>query len=160
MPMPQLPKRLIGAGLLVAATALHTNSTPSGPAPIPLPPDAPNMQPVFSGNQNKPEARQHASSAAGLFSALADMLEYDGSLNTPKITSGKQLQTQRITTRDYMMQGWSFNKNYQSFGDTIQKYLDSHAGVEPGPLNPDARKKWIDSYRILGRACKKAQGDI
>jgi hypothetical protein len=124
------------------------------------------MTAVFSASPDKVKAKSDASAAGGLFAALADGLEYDGSLPKPRINTGAQMEDLRVNMRDYTLKGWTFSTGYSSnvhgldFGQVVGAYLDGKGGVEGGPMNPATRGTWITAYRTLSAACYKAAQEV
>lgn len=166
---PQQPKASLMPLVLLAAVGIGfmiyqgSKADPKTPETNPGPPD---MVAVFAQNDNRQEAAAHALAMATISDSIANILEYDGTLQPPKYTNGVEFDELRLLIRKYKMSGWSFTAKYPLLPTTLEAYFTSQvstgvdAGGKPitsgGPVTADMRKKWIDAHRQVARSCRYA----
>lgn len=141
---------------LIIVTLKPSPFSPPDPTPV-LPADAPDLCPVFAANPNRMEAKQHAQWLGEIASSVADVLAYDGEKGEQsRITTGYQLAVFRNDARDLATNGFRFTSRYPALADALEKFLDRKAGKDGGKLSREARDKWIDAFRVLGRSAHYA----
>jgi hypothetical protein len=138
----------IAAALLAAAGVAWFASRPSAPAP-----DAPPAPAGLVLEWAGPTAAADRATMGWLCAGLADALEHDGSRSEPKIRSGAQLEELRVTARDGRMRGESIGARQPAARQAIGDYLDREAGKSGGPLDADARRRWVAAFRGVAAAC-------
>lgn len=119
-------------------------------------PGPPDMRQVFAANKDRDEARLHAYAMGAICDSIADVIEFDGSLDSPHYTTGVQLEELRTLTRKYRMRGWSFVGSYPAIAATMEDFLNQKIGKNGGKIDAEARKRWVEAYRQIGKSCKYA----
>lgn len=145
-----LPIAIVGA--IIAAVYFGVPGvTPATPKP-----PGPDMVAVFAANPDRVEARAHAAALGSICRAIANQLEYDGSRKAPRYTTGVRIDDLRLRVREYRMGGWSFLTKYPQMSATIESYMESQLGKSGGPVTPEQRRQWVETFRALGKCCDYA----
>ena len=170
MTVAQLKQSNLLPMLLVAAVAFfalssRSCSVPAPFTPVPGPVVGPDMVRAFATNDNRAEAVVHCHALETILDSSADVLEYDGKLQQPRIKTGTQWDDFRRALRENRMKGWSFGYRYPDLKHELEKWFDAAAGTSGGPLDVDRdgkpidqRKKWIDACRAAAASCRYAAG--
>lgn len=138
---------LLGIGLLSAFS-----SREAGPTPVPV-----NGDVVLAGKFAGPTAAADAAMTAGMFSELADELEYDGlRAGGPHLTTGVAFDDLRTRAFDLRCRGQKIGDRQPRARDAIKSYLTAQVGVSGGPVSPEQRAEWVKSFREIGRAAADA----
>lgn len=167
-PQPNASSIVVPLLLLAAVVALFLGQgcqpTPSPLVPTPQPVGGPDMVRAFSANDNRVEAMAHCHALETILDTAADVLEYDGKLQEPRIKTGVQLEEFRRALRENRMKGFSFGFRYPDLKVELEGYLDRAAGTSGGPLDfapdgkpLDTRQKWIQAFRTAAASCRHAQ---
>jgi hypothetical protein len=138
----------IAAALLVAAGVAWLASRPSAPAP-----DAPPAPSGLVLSWSGPTADADRATMGGICAGLADAIEHDGGLAAPRITTGTQVEELRVAAREGRMRGESIGARQPAARQAIGDYLDREAGKSGGPLDADARRRWVQAFRGVAAAC-------
>jgi hypothetical protein len=141
-----MTRQTIAAALLAAAGVAWFASQP-GTAPDAAP-DSP-IRLEWVG----PTAAADRATMGGLCLGLADALEHDGTLTAPRITTGTQVEELRVAAREGRMRGESIGERQPAARQAIGDYLDREAGKSGGPLDADARRRWVAAFRGVAAAC-------
>jgi len=137
---------LLGLGLLSAM------ATKPGPTPAPGGGDI-----VLAGKFAGPTAAADAATTAGMFSELADELEYDGQrAGGPHLTTGVAFDDLRTRAFDMRCRGVKIGDRQPRAREAIKAYLDAKVGVSGGPVGPEQRTAWVAALREIGRAASDA----
>lgn len=120
-----------------------------GSTPPPLDPGGPNLLVSFAKSDHRSQAASDARAFGHLCQALADMIAFDGRQAEPQLTTGVQLDNFRALSRFYQTEGASYARRYPSLAETVGNYLESKLGNEGGPIDAEARKRWIAAYEAL-----------
>ena len=150
-----LIQRQIASGCLVALALILWAFSGGGdvaPNPGPVPPTGLVLRGLFVG--------QNASSDAQMLSALTaelgDIIEYDGTLPSPRLKTGVALDDLRIAAREGRMRGESLGSRQPKVKEAIHSYLDETVGTSGGPVTPAERAKWVAAMKDISRACADA----
>lgn len=146
---------LLAALVVIVLLVVERNGDQVKPVPRP-PADAPDLLPAFSATDDLLQAKQDASDFAALCCALADQLEYDSKLPSPRINTGVQMDDMRRWAREYFLSGQSLGVRYPKLRDIVKDYLDRKLGTDGGRLDDAKRKAWIDALRVLAEAGRYA----
>jgi hypothetical protein len=121
---------------------------------------APNMETVFNEGDDREKSRNHALVAAELFGGLARSIDYDGTLEEQKqLKTTGAAEDVRNLARHYFTRGWSFDKDYPKFGDTVGTFLDQKCGTDAArSLDANERAKWKEAYLVLEKECRRVSG--
>ena len=153
------PKRpaWIFAAIAVGVLYLMAGAdTPVGPKP-----SGPDLVPAFRQTDKPDQAREDARSLCAFCDALAATIEYDGARgDQARLTTGVQLDNLRRWSREYMLRGESLGTRYPKLPEEIGKYLDQAVGTAGGPIDADARKKWVQAHRDLARCAQWAADQL
>lgn len=142
----------IAAGFVVLAAVMWLASgdkSPPGPAPAPTGLD---LRGLFIG----PTAADDSVTLGGLCDALAEWIEYDGTLSPPRLKTGVQMDDLRIAAADGRMKGVSIGARQPKVRQAIHEYLDGKLGTSGGPVSVEARRAWVAAFRDIARACGDA----
>lgn len=140
------------AGVLLALAAWHFASTGPAPAPGPDTPAALDLRGKFVG----PTAAADAATFAALTLELADVLEHDGTLEHPHLTTATAFDDLRQRARELRMRGQSLGDRHPRARDAVAAYLEKAVGTSGGPVTPEARASWVAAYRTIGEAAANA----
>lgn len=144
--------RHILALVLLAAGAVSAFSGKQGPTPVPGGGDI-----VLAGKFAGPTAAADAAIAAGMFSELADELEYDGQrTGGPHLMTGVAFDDLRTRAFDMRCRGQKVGDRQPRARDAIKEYMTAKVGVSGGPIGPEQRAEWIRALREIGRAAGDA----
>jgi len=138
----------IAAALLAAAGVAWFAARPAAPAP-----DAPPAPAGLVLSWAGPTADSDRATMGGLCAGLADAIEHDGGLASPRITTGTQVEELRVAAREGRMRGESIGARQPAARQAIGDYLDQQAGKSGGPLDADARRRWVQAFRGVAAAC-------
>lgn len=146
---------LVAAILLPWALLAWSATARPTPKPDPAPAPAPagiDLRGVWVG----PTAADDAAITGELLESLAGQLEYDGTLATPRITTGAQAAELRRLAREYRTLGVSLASRQPAAIERIASYFDDSIGDDGGDIDAAGRRRWVDSYRVVSRACREA----
>ena len=150
-----LIQRQIASGCLVVLALIlwaFSGGNEVAPNPGPVPPTGLVLRGLFVG--------QNAGSDAQMLSALTgeigDVIEYDGSLPSPRLKTGVALDDLRIAAREGRMRGESLGSRQPKVKEAIHSYLDETVGTSGGPVTPAERAKWVAAMKDISRACADA----
>ena len=146
-----------GMRMLLIAVAMVVLGYVSGkgglspfPQPTPAPPRGPDMVAVFSANQNKAEAKQHAALFGTICSKVADTLEADAKrAEQRRLATGIDLAKYRADLRYYTTSGWSFSASYPNLKTQVETWLDAEAGKNPSTMTEEDTRRWVAAFRGL-----------
>lgn len=141
-------------GIVLLIVGLWWSLPGRKPEPTPAPP-APGefgLRGKFTG----PSAASDAAVLSALCDELANIIEWDGMLEEPRLKSGVAFDELRVAAREARCRGESIGQRQPLVRDAIQHYLDAAVGTSGGPITPEGRAKWIAAYRHLGRVCGDA----
>lgn len=138
----------------LVALALAASEYLRKPTPAPPPPAPSGL--VLKGLFVGPTASEDAVAIAGMCAELADLLEWDGALEQPRVQTGQAWDDLRNRLREARMRGVSIGARQPHARDAIHKYLDQTAGVNGGEMPAELRLKWINAYRDISRAAEDA----
>ena len=143
----------LAAGFVLVAAAMWLASGDRSPSPTPAPePTALDLRGLFVG----PTAAEDAVTFGTLCDELAEVVSYDGSLASPRLKTGTQLDDLRVAACDARMRGVSIGARQPKVRDAIKAYLDAKIGTGGGPVSVDARRAWVDAFREIARAAANA----
>jgi hypothetical protein len=112
---------------------------------------------VLAGKFAGPTAAADAAVTAGMFSELADELEYDGMrAGGPHLSSGVAFDDLRTRAFDLRCRGQKIGDRQPRARDAIKEYLTAKVGVSGGPVGPQQRADWVTAMREIGRAAGDA----
>ena len=140
--LPSLP--VVAVVLVVGYFLLNGAKGPLLPRP-----DGPDLTAAFSQSNSSSQASTDARQFAALCSSLADMMEYDGKRQEPRLLTGVQMDDLRRWSREYLQTGSSFGSRYPKLPELVGTYLDEQLGKSGGPLTPESRSKWVATHRQL-----------
>lgn len=138
---------LAGGAVLAACVELWPR-----PAPRPVPAAGLNLRGKFIGS----EAATDAAAFAGVCGAIADALELDGLAQSPRISTGLQLEDLRVGTSEFRFAPTPLRDRQPHVKAAVGRYLDEVAGKSGGPLDPVARARWVSSFREVAQAAREA----
>jgi len=145
-------QHMIVAALVAAALiAAVVEFAPRGAAPVPSP-AALSLRGQFVG----PSAAEDAAAFAGLCHGIAEALAADGTVPTPRITTGVHVEDLRIASSEGRFLPRSLSRDQPHAVAVAGRYLDSVVGTSGGPLAADARARWVEAFRELARAAEEA----
>lgn len=104
------------------------------------------LTPVFASHTNRFEAKADAAALAEIAKAMADVIEFDGRLENPRIKKAIHVDDMRAAVREYRMEGWSFLSRYDGLGAELDR-LFAPVGTNTGELSPERRAIWVDAFR-------------
>lgn len=146
------PRVVVGIVLLVLGL-LASMSGGKKPEPTPAPDRVGlNLRGKFIG----PTAASDAAMLAGLCDELANVIEWDGMKNEPRLRSGVAFDELRVAAREARCRGESIGQRQPHARAAIEEFLNAEVGTSGGPIGPEGRSKWVAAYRELGRACEDA----
>lgn len=153
-----IDRRHVMAALLLSIAAWSWLSRSGGggtPTPAPEPDNAAiSLRGRFVGSS----AAADAATIGCLCDALADCVEQDGMLASPRLTTGVAIDDLRVAARDARMNGVSIGDRQPLVRDAIRDYLarPDVVGVGGGPLSSEQRAKWVTAFRTIARAADYA----
>ena len=150
-----LIQRQIASGCLVVLALIlwaFSGGSDVGPNPGPVPPTGLVLRGRFIG-QN---AGSDAQMLSALTAELGDVIEYDGTLPSPRLKTGVALDDLRIAAREGRMRGESLGSRQPKVKEAIHTYLDETVGTSGGPVTPAERAKWVAAMKDISRACADA----
>jgi hypothetical protein len=104
-----------------------------------------------------PTASADAAVTAGMFSELADDLDYDSQrAGGPHLTTGVHFDDLRTRAFDMRCRGQKIGDRQPRAREAIKAYLDAKVGVSGGPVSPEQRTAWVAALREIGRAAGDA----
>jgi len=144
--------RHIIAVALLALGLMASFAGPASPTPAPGGGDI-----VLMGKFAGPTAAADAATTAGMFTELADEIEYDGQrAGGPHLTSGVAFDDLRARAFDLRCRGVKIGDRQTRAREAIKAYLDAKLGVSGGPVGPEQRSQWVAALREVGRAAGDA----
>lgn len=139
--------------LVLLAIGLWSMRTQTSPTPTPAPdPHGLNLRGKFIGDT----AAGDAALLAGLCDELANIIEWDGTQEEPRLKSGVAFDELRVAAREGRCRGESVGQRQPHARAAIEEFLNAAVGTSGGPIGPEGRNKWVAAYRELGRACADA----
>ncbi len=142
----------IVAGLVAAALiAAVVEFAPRAATPVPTP-AALSLRGQFHGAT----AAEDAAAFAGLCHGIAAALVVDGTVPTPRITTGVHVEDLRIAASEGRFLPRSLSRDQPHAVAVAGRYLDSVVGTSGGPLAADLRQRWVEAFRELARAAEEA----
>jgi len=137
---------LFGMGLLSAVAGKQSPTPAPGGGDI-----------VLVGKFAGPTASADAAVTAGMFSELADDLDYDSQrAGGPHLTTGVHFDDLRTRAFDMRCRGQKIGDRQPRAREAIKAYLDAKVGVSGGPVSPEQRTAWVAALREIGRAAGDA----
>lgn len=141
----------LAAGFVVLAAGLWLASGEKAPPPPPQP-EGLTLRGLFIG----PTAADDAVAFGTLCDSIASAIEFDGTLEVPRLKTGIQFDDLRTTAAAYRMAGVSIGARQPHVRKAIHEYLDEAVGTSGGPVSVDKRRQWVDAFRAIARACVDA----
>lgn len=138
-------------GLLAAAAWSAMDATP--PAPPPAPDDS---RLILRGMFLGESAAEDASTLSAFAAELADELEWDGTQDSPLLTTGVQFDALRVRARELRCRGQRIGDRQPRVRDAIHAFLDEAVGTSGGPVDAAQRAKWVNAYRVISGAAANA----
>lgn len=145
--MTDSSRKSAAAMLIAAAAASQFFAEPPAPRP-----DG-SLVLKFDG----PTASQDAGIVKHLAGEIADVIEWDGKLDKPRMTAGVHFDDLRTQAREFRCRGERIGERQPGVNAAVHKFLDSQLGESGGPVTPEQRQKWVDCYREIERAAGVAQ---
>ena len=102
-------------------------------------------------------AAQDRSVVRHLAGEIADVIEWDGKLDKPRMTAGVHFDDLRTQAREFRCRGERIGSRQQAVNEAVHKYLLEQLGDSGGPVTPEQRQKWVDCYREIERAAGDAK---
>lgn len=124
--------------------------------PSPPPPPEPEGRLQLRGLFVGPTAGDDAHVIAALCAELADVIEWDGKLDKPRLASGVAFDDLRIAAREARMRGVSIGERQPHVRDLIHAFLDGQVGTSGGAVDDEQRRAWVTAYREIARAASVA----
>lgn len=144
---------IMAAGFVLLAAIMWVASGDRSPSPTPAPePTALDLRGLFVG----PTAADDAVTFGALCDELAEVIAYDGTLASPRLKNGTQLDDLRVAACDARMRGVSIGARQPRVRDAIKTYLEQQLGTSGGPVSVEARRAWVDAFREIARAAANA----
>jgi len=143
--------RYVVAAVLAAVAVLLMNHD----KPVPPQPE-PNGRLQLKGMFVGPTAAEDAIAISCLCAELADVIDWDGSLDRPRLRTGVAFDDLRVAARESRMRGVSIGSRQPHVRDAIHEFLDEQVGTRGGPVNDEQRQAWVDAYREIARAAHAA----
>lgn len=144
-------RHIIAAVLLALGLLSAVATTPVGPTPIP------STDIILAGKFAGPTGAADAAVTAGMFSELADELEYDGMrAGGPHLTTATHFDDLRTRAFDLRCRGQKIGDRQPRAREAIKEYLTAKVGVSGGPVGHEQRSEWVTALREIGRAASDA----
>lgn len=140
-------RMIAGVILLVVAAGLWWRSSPAAPEPGPAGPV--DLSGLWIGET----AADDRAAFGAMCEALADVIEYDGSQDAPRLRSGAALDDLRASACDFRMRGQSIGQRQPRVREAVKAFLDKQLGTSGGQIDAAQRGRWVSAYRDLARAC-------
>ena len=150
-----MASRNAAAPLLLIGFAAFLLIRDGGGDAAPVPPLGAELSAVFDGHA---DGKAHARTLAEICHAVADVVEYDGTLTTPRLKNGVQLDDLRAAVRDGRTRGWSFIATYPALKPIFETHFTNAVGTSGGPLDATRRAAWVTAFRQLAAASEHAAG--
>lgn len=147
-------QRLLILAALVAGAVLAAvvEFAPRSPATPPSPDGGLSLRGKFIGSQ----AAEDAAALAGLCRGIAEALAADGARQTPRITTGVQLEDLRVAAAEGRFWPRSLSREQPHATAAAGRYLDEVAGTSGGPLDATTRMRWVAAFAALADAAEEA----
>lgn len=141
--------------LAVIALLAYWQLTAEEP-PAPQPDNVPvlSLRGKFLGDT----ASDDAIVMAGMCEELADQIQWDGNLASPRLTTGAALDDLRRTAREFRMRGVSIGARQPMVRDAVEEFLNDRLGRGGGPIDAEQRRLWIEALNDLAESCRDAVG--
>lgn len=146
-------QRLIFAGSLLAGAALVA-AFEFWPLPAPPAPPADGLS--LKGKWIGTEASEDAVAFAGVCGAIADALEQDGQAQAPRIATGLQLEDLRVGVCEFRFAPRPLRDRQPHVKAAVGRFLDTAAGTSGGPIDAEARGRWVAAFRTLASAAEES----
>lgn len=147
--------RIIGAALLLGVAFVWSlEKKPDNPMPEPTPVLALDLDGLFVGAN----AADDAKCLSCLCGQLADIIEYDGTLDEPRLKTGTAIDDLRRTAREYRLEGASIGSRQPKVRDAIDEYMTEKLGLGGGPITESQRAAWVQTLREISEASRHAVG--
>lgn len=104
-----------------------------------------------------PTAAHDRSVVKHLAGEIADVIEWDGKLDKPRMTAGVHFDDLRTRAREFRCRGERIGSRQPAVNEAVHKYLLAQLGDSGGPVTPEQRQKWVDCYREIERAAGDAK---
>jgi hypothetical protein len=140
--------------VLLAYVFVSSSMAPSAPDQPPVP--APVVGLDLRGRFVGPDAATDAAISAALLGELADIVEWDGTQPTPRLSTGASIDDLRRTARELRTRGVSLGARQPAVRDEIKRFLDSQVGTDGGPIDATRRAAWVKAFRDVSIAAKEA----
>lgn len=140
---------LVAGAVLAAVVEFAPRSPAVPPAPTPA---GLSLRGKFIG----PDAATDAAAIAGICRGCAEALAADGARQTPRITTGVQLEDLRVAAAEGRFWPRSLSREQPHATAAAGKYLDEVAGTSGGPLDATARMRWVAAFSALADAAEEA----
>jgi len=131
------------------AVAISVTLWPRPDSPHPAPPPL-DLSTAFDG----PDAPQDAALVAAMCREIAEVIRYDGKLDSPVLKSAAQLDALRSMTREFLIKGKSFGEKYPRLRQIVGDYLSSELGNSNEEVTEGVRQKWIDAYSVIAESAE------
>lgn len=146
-------RQLAAAGLAATAIGFAVMSNRNDqPTPLPDPPAGLNLRGVFVG----PTAADDCLIFGHLCESLAEMIEWDGKQDQPRLTTGAAIDDLRRLAREFRLDGSSVGSRQPRAADEIGNYMTEKLGTDGGPITTEQRAAWVNTFREIARACDHA----
>mgnify|MGYP006969344854 CR=1 FL=1 len=130
------------------------------PQPLPAPAaDVPDLSAFFREGP-KAAAKADAEEMAGLLGAMAAIVEEDGRLPEPVLTTAWRIEDMRFALRHFGLRGRSLDASYRGVGSACGEFLTQRVGEEPGPLDGSGRAAWVRALRDLADECRRVAANL
>lgn len=139
------------AAVVLIAAAAAAQYYEDKPAPSPTPDGGLVLK--FSG----PTAAQDANVVQHLAGEIADVIEWDGKLDKPRMAAAVHFDDLRTLAREFRCRGERIGERQPDVNAAVHKFLDEQLGEAGGPVTPEQRQKWVDCYREIERAAGVAK---
>lgn len=146
------PRQVLAAAIAVVGSIWLIMSQPAAPTPAPLPPGEFSLRGKFIG----PTAADDCYTFGLLCESLAEIVEFDGMTDPPRLTTAAAIDDLRRTAREFRMGGVSIGSRQPAAAQAIGDYLTERLGVDGGPVTAAKRSEWVTAFRAIARACDDA----
>jgi hypothetical protein len=143
----------IAIALGLAALVVYMNTAQVEPAPEPVPY---NQELDLRGAFISETASEDAQLLAAMATEIADVIEFDGGLETPSMQTATAFDSLRTRSREFLCRGESIGDRQPRVRKLVSDYLDEKLGNSGGVVTDAQRKQWINCYREIGEASRAA----
>ena len=135
------------------------NGSPIAPKPAP-PILGAEVMAAFSQTDNRQQAAADAKLLAYVCDTLAEILDTDGKLKEPQLSTGLAIDNLRRNDRIYTFQRRSLSTNYPALPNVISAHFEAIVGTSGGPIDDQQRAKWVKAFADLAKASHYAAGEL